>query len=189
MREIRPVRWYYMSFYQDTHHRQSIRLRGFDYASPGAYFVTIVTQSRECLFGDVVAGVMVLNDAGHVADMCWRAIPTHFPHTTLDTYQIMPNHVHGIIWITDRPTNGVGVENFQPLRVNRYQYVIPKSFPSIVRGYKIGVTIGIRQFHSWFAWQRNYWEHIIRNDDELNRIRQYIMDNPRNWEMDPEHRI
>jgi len=83
----------------EKHHRRSIRLRGYDYTQPGAYFVTIVTRNRECLFGDVVDGNVALNEYGHVVHACWKAIPDHFPNVTLDAFVVMPNHVHGIIVI------------------------------------------------------------------------------------------
>ncbi len=88
-----------MPYDPKKHHRRSIRLKGYDYTQPGAYFITICTQNRECLFGEVVDGRMVLNELGQVARECWLAIPDHFPHSRLDEFVIMPNHVHGIIWI------------------------------------------------------------------------------------------
>ena len=89
--------------------RRSIRLQGYDYSQAGAYFVTICTQNKECLFGDIANGKMVLNDAGRMAEKCWCDIPVHFPHAGLDEWVIMPNHVHGILSIVDSP---VGAKNF-----------------------------------------------------------------------------
>ena len=86
----------------DRHHRRSIRLKGHDYTQPGAYFVTICTRDRECLFGHMVNGEMRLNDAGEIARRCWEGIPDHFPSVELDAFVIMPNHVHGIIVIHRR---------------------------------------------------------------------------------------
>ncbi|MGC8825313.1 MAG: hypothetical protein ACP5PZ_12105 [Bacteroidales bacterium] len=83
------------------HHRRSIRLRGFDYSQQGAYFVTIVTQNRAHLFGNVVDGEMKLNDAGKIIQKCWLEIPEHFPNVVLHAFVIMPNHVHGILFLTD----------------------------------------------------------------------------------------
>lgn len=83
----------------EQHHRRSIRLPGYDYAEPGACFVTICTKDRLCLFGEVVAGEMRLNAAGHIAHQCWSDIPNHFPHVQLDAFIVMPNHVHGILVI------------------------------------------------------------------------------------------
>lgn len=93
--------------------RRSVRLKGYDYSQAGAYFITICTNNRDCLFGKVVHGEMRLNDIGQVAERCWRGIPRHFPHTELDTFVVMPNHVHGIIWIMG---STVGAKNFSPLQ-------------------------------------------------------------------------
>jgi putative transposase len=169
-----------IKYNSDSHHRRSIRLPGYDYAQAGAYFVTVVAHERACLFGEIVDGEVILNDAGKCALSCWHEIPSHFPHVVLDEFAVMPNHVHGIIFIKE-----VGVQNFEPLRENKYQQVIPRSIGSIVRGFKIGVT-------KWFktntripiAWQRNYYEHVILDDDELNTFREYIINNPAKWQED-----
>lgn len=175
----------------NIHHRRSIRLQGYDYSQAGAYFITICTQNRTCLFGNVMDGKMVLNDAGLVAENCWLEIPDHFPNTTMDEFVIMPNHIHGIIIINeiDPPNAVVGVQYLEPQRNepqrNRYQKIIPKSIGSIVRGFKIGVTKWFRQNTDvYHVWQRNYYEHIVRNDDALNAIRQYIINNPLKWRDD-----
>ena len=187
-----------MNYKPYRHHRRSIRLKGYDYSQPGWYFITIVVQNRQMLFGDVVNGEMVLNNAGRIADQCWREIPKHYPNVQLDEYVIMPNHVHGIIGIIMDDKNAgaknftnVGVQNFEPLRFesmhreNKYQKIIPRSIGSIIRGFKIGVTKWFRQnTEIYTVWQRNYWDHIIRNEIELNRIRDYIINNPKNWNKD-----
>lgn len=90
-----------MKFDPQKHHRRSIRLKEFDYAQQGGYFITVVTYQRECLFGEIVNEEMQLNELGKIADECWRAIPEHFPNVELGAYVVMPNHVHGIIEITD----------------------------------------------------------------------------------------
>ena len=172
------------------HQRRSIRLKGFDYSSVGAYFVTICTKDRECLFGEVVDKEMHLTQGGRIVDECWRNIPAHYPHVVLDEYVIMPNHVHGAIFIGH---DDVGVQDFEPLqmaepRENKFQQIIPKSLGSIVRGFKIGVTKWYRQNTDVYnVWQKNYYERIIRDDDELNRIREYIIFNPAKWADDKEN--
>ena len=93
--------------------RRSIRLKGYDYSWPGAYFVSICAHNRECLFGEIVNGGMVLNDAGRMAEQCWHNIPLHFPHVELDAFVVMPNHVHGILFVVDAP---VGAKIFSPLQ-------------------------------------------------------------------------
>jgi REP element-mobilizing transposase RayT len=158
-------------------------LKGYDYSRAGAYFVTICAHKRACLFGEIVDGEMVLNDAGSVAAKCWHTIPDHFPHVILDTFVVMPNHVHGILFIVNA---SVGAKNFSPLPSKPRG--TSKTIGSVIRGFKIGVTKWMRQnteFHN--IWQRNYYEHIVRNENELNRIREYITDNPMKWEFDQEN--
>lgn len=184
------------------HHRKSIRLKGYDYAKAGAYFITICVQNRECLFGEIADGEMQLNDAGTIAANCWDEIPKHFPNVILDQCIIMPNHVHGIIVITKSVpicvpgeknvgANIVGANNYSPLRTSQPQRKngTSKTIGSIVRGFKIGVTKWFRANQSsddspQTVWQRNYYEHIIRDDDDLSRIREYIATNSMNWMTD-----
>ncbi len=180
-----------------TQRRRSLRLPGFDYAQRGAYFVTVVAHDRACLFGDVVDGAMCLNEAGRVVESCWAAIPDHFPHVELDAFVVMPNHVHGIVLIVGDVSADVGTrdrakdgaKDFSPLPGRASTFRSPsKTLGSIVRGFKIGVTkwmranTGVRD-----VWQRNYFEHVIRNETALNRIRQYIIDNPARWQEDREN--
>ncbi len=161
------------------HSRRSIRLKGYDYSAPGAYFVTVCTQNRECLLGEIVEGEMVLNVTGKVVEKCWLEIPSHFPHVKLDAFCIMPNHIHGILIIIE----SVGAKKFLPL-----QHGTSKTIGSIVRGFKIGVTKWVRQ-HSpgQKIWQRNYYEHIIRDEIDYNRIYEYTQNNPLKWELDSLH--
>ncbi|MBI2172040.1 MAG: transposase [Chloroflexi bacterium] len=172
------------------HRRRSIRLPGYDYASPGGYFVTLCTFQRLPLFGDIVNGEMHLNNCGRIAQDCWNAIPGHFPNARLDAFIVMPNHVHGVLWLTP-----VGAQHAAPLRsaVPRHtatpNNVLPGSLGAIVRSYKSAVSRNASTIHQTtprFLWQRNYYERIIRDDAELNAVRQYIIDNPTNWQ-DDEH--
>jgi len=183
-----------MPYDPQRHHRRSIRLPGYDYTQPGAYFITIVTHQRMPLFGDIVDGEMRLNDAGRVVEGCWLDIPSHFPHVALDAFVIMPNHVHGILWIVETPPTGttgaVGAKNFSPLPANAATrpHGTSKTIGSVVRGFKIGVTKWFRQHTTIYTvWQRNYYEHIIRTDDALARIRDYIQSNPQRWADDQEN--
>jgi REP element-mobilizing transposase RayT len=180
-----------MAANRNKRYRRSIRLQGFDYSQAGAYFVTICTQERACLFGDVLDGDMRLNDAGEVVEQCWLAIPIHFPAVVLDAFVVMPNHVHGIVIIIDR---AVGAKNFSPLVPGKNAEVRTpnrspsKTLGSIVRGFKIGVTKWFRESRSTEkVWQRNYYEHIIRNEEALSLIRQYIENNPMQWAYDREN--
>ena len=174
-----------MKYNPQIHHRRSIRLKGYDYSQAGTYFITICCHDRECLFGKIADVKMMLNDAGKIANECWIEIPKHFPNAILHEHIIMPNHVHGIIELTNGGVEpNVGVENFQPLH-NRFQKIIPRSIGSVIRGYKIGVT-------NWFrnnseiqdVWQRNYYEHIIRNAQSYQTISNYIINNPAKWDED-----
>jgi len=182
-----------MKYNPDIHHRRSIRLKGYDYAKAGVCFLTICTHHRECLFGDIAEGRMQLNAAGKTAVRCWHEIPNHFPHVQLDTFVVMPNHVHGI-WVIEDIGKDNRAKDFSPLqRRTKIQGPNAKQRPrgtsktlgSVVRGFKIGVTKWMRKHTTVFeVWQRNYWEHIIRDEPEMNRIREYIKTNPKKWETD-----
>jgi len=186
-----------MPYDPNRHHRRSIRLKGYDYTQPGAYFVTLVTYERMPLFGEIVNGEMRLNDIGRVAERCWLDIPSHFPHVALDAFVIMPNHVHGILWIIESPPGTaempemVGAKSFSPRpppSSTEHPRGTSKTIGSVIRGFKIGVTKWVRQNTDiYIVWQRNYYEHIIRNERALNAIRQYIIENPRRWQMDREN--
>ncbi len=164
-----------MNYDPEKHHRHSIRLRDYDYAQAGAYFVTICTHNRKCLFGEVIDGEMHLNNMGQAIQWIWNALPERFPNIQLDHHIIMPNHLHGILlnvgaqFITPSQPPDEGAMNCAP------------TLGEIIRTFK---ALSTRYIHaagmSDFAWQRSYYEHIIRNDD-MDRIRQYIIDNPARW--------
>ncbi|MBM3132449.1 MAG: hypothetical protein FJZ95_05390 [Chloroflexi bacterium] len=166
-----------MKYNPDKHHRRSIRLKGYDYAQSGAYFVTICTREKELYFEDAAIKSAAMD--------CWLTLPDHFPNAMLDEFVVMPNHVHGLLVLSSRVS--VGAQNFEPLR-NTYQHIIPKSLGSIIRTYKSAVTTWCRNNdHDYFGWQRNYHERIIRSEPELNEVRQYITNNPIRWEEDENH--
>jgi putative transposase len=178
-----------MNYDPERHHRRSIRLLGWDYASAGAYFVTICTRERLCLFGEVVDGRMQMNEYGQIAWVCWEEIPLHFPQAELDAFVVMPNHVHGIIILA----TPVGARHAVPLqngisgKPERFGKPVPGSIPTIIRSFKSAVTKRINALRDAPAapvWQRNYYEHIIRNERELGHIREYILSNPANWGTD-----
>ena len=163
----------------EKHRRRSLRLRDYDYSQAGAYFVTICTHNRTCLFGDIVDGEMRLNEDGRLAQSVWEALPKHYSHVELDAVVVMPNHVHGIIVLTATPV-GAG---FKPASTRH-------GLPEIVRAFKTFSGRRINQSRSTPGtpvWQRNYYEHVIRNDAALNRLRQYIAENPARWAEDPEN--
>nr|WP_315862938.1 transposase [Thermosynechococcus sp. NK55a] len=296
-----------MPYDPERHHRRSIRLKGYDYTQPGAYFITICTHDRACLFGEVVEGQMRLNEAGHIAQQCWTDIPNHFPHIQLDEFIIMPNHVHGILVIVHHvhhvgarhavpphgmpphgmpphgmpphgmpphgmpphgmpphgmpphgmpphgmpphgmpphgmpphgmpphgmpphgmpphgmpphgmpphgmpphgmpphgmpphgmPPHGMPPHGMPPPpmaspnpTVEQFGKPVHGSLPTIVRSFKSATTRHInilRGTPGAPVWQRNYYEHIIRNEDALHRIRQYIATNPLRWHLDREN--
>ena len=171
-----------MKYDSTTHHRHSIRLKGYDYSQCGLYFITICVYNRLYLFGEIIDHEMILNNAGKIAQNCWSEIPDHYPNIVLHEYTIMPNHVHGIIEIT----NSVGVQNFEPLpQHNEYQHIIPYSIGSIVRGFKIGVTKWFHQNTNIVdLWHRNFYEHIIRDEKSYNSISKYIINNLLHWKDD-----
>ena len=168
--------------------RQSIRLRNYDYSQPGAYFVTICIWEKEFLLGQIEHSQVVLSEAGEIAQAVWSELPGRFPFVTLDEYVVMPNHVHGILV--------VGAQFIAPAYPDRVC-----TLGEIVRTYKAIVTRLVRtQYDSdkdkggmnpaptaWFGWQRNYYERVIRDENELNRARQYVLDNPAKWDMDEEN--
>ena len=177
----------------EKHHRRSIRLKGHDYGKAGAYFVTICTYDRGFLFGQFVNGKLILNETGRMVEQCWNDIPAHFPYVELDEFVVMPNHVHGILLITEP----VGAKNLSPPTPpptpplpsqQRQRPGTSKTIGSIIRGFKIGVTKWTRE-HTLIhdVWQRNYYEHIIRDEADLSRIREYIVSNPARWDEDDEN--
>ncbi len=184
--------------------RKQLRLKHWDYATPWWYFVTICTQDRKCLFGDVVDGKMILNDAGKMVERVLSKLSTKFP-VELDQTQIMPNHIHTIIIVTGHlvrsshsATQNVGA-GFIPARSedekNTTKRAATRAAPTLgntigsfkslttneyIRGVK---NDGWESFNKRI-WQRNYYEHIIRNERSLDELRIYIGDNPRKWDED-----
>jgi putative transposase len=228
-----------MRYDPDKHHRRSLRLKGFDYSSPGAYFITICTQHRECLFGEIADGVMLLNPAGEMVTHWWLELNQKFPFIQTNQFVVMPNHFHSIIVIpTTSPEHSVGAD----LRVCPVQNVpppnpIPKNVPppnpiirndrtvddatTLEEGTHIGAPLRVNETTSdmgvsvskmvqWFKtmttnayirgvkeqdwqpfnkrlWQRNYYEHIIRDKSSLQNIREYIRNNSKSWTQDQLH--
>ena len=180
-----------MTYNPDIHHRRSIRLKGYDYSQTGAFFVSICTHNRQCLFGEIMDGKMVWNDAGQMVLAVWDEMPGNYPGVETDEFVIMPNHIHGIVGLVGAGPRACP-DNGQP------QGVAPTlSLPDVVHRFKTMTTKrytdGVKQ-SGWppypgKLWQRNYYEHIIRNENELNRIREYIISNPMKWESDRENPV
>lgn len=173
--------------------RQSIRLQNYDYTQPGAYFVTVCATQRECLFGEVLNGVMRPNAIGDLVIQTWHSLPQRFANVKLDEFVVMPNHVHGVVCIgemankscrdacEDAASNAPTAAQSDPVQ---------KSLADVVRAFKsISAIAGNRllQRQGQPLWQRNYYERIIRNDEELNRVREYIINNPAHWDYDDEN--
>jgi REP element-mobilizing transposase RayT len=182
-----------MKYNPEIHHRRSIRLKGYDYTQPAAYFVTICTYQRMHVFGEIVNGEMVLNDTGKIARDEWFKTAELRPSVKLyeDEFVIMPNHGHGIIWIVDDDHPVGALPRNAQLRAEQRsaptKNVVPRSLGAIVRAYKSAVTYAVnaaQQQRGAVLWQRNYYDHIIRDDHELNNIRWYIVKNPLNWLLD-----
>lgn len=194
-----------MNFNRNVHCRRSIRLRNYDYSAAGAYFVTICTYDRECLFGEVVDGVMRLNQSGEIVREEWTRTPMLRPNVELDEFVIMPNHFHAIFCIHDvgahctrpdrmRPGGAHANENRAHIGAEKDRAHIgaplrrqPDSIGSIIAGFKSAATKRInilRDNPGGAVWQRNYHERVIRDDRELDNTRQYIADNPAKWDDD-----
>ena len=198
----------------DLHHRRSIRLKEYDYAQAGAYFITICTHQRENLFGEIADGVMILNEFGQIAHEEWHKTALIRGEIDLDEFVIMPNHFHGIIWIMDgrgtarraptttrrapttppapatprAPTSALGESSadFTPTH-EQFGKPIVGSIPTIVRAFKSAVSRRInlsRCTPGNPVWQRNYWEHIVRDEKDLYNAQAYILNNPIQWEND-----
>ncbi len=197
--------------------RRSIRLPNYDYSQSGAYFITICTHQREWLFGEILNEKMLLNEFGNIARNEWLETPKIRPNLELGEFIIMPNHIHGIIWIKDELSKGVsggedevdrkgvlqyaprskGTEHRAPTKhhittVEKFGKPTSNSIPTIIRSFKAATTKQInitRKLPGFAVWQRNYYEHIIRNEKDLNNITQYIKNNPKNWEKDDLYKL
>ena len=162
------------------HNRQSSRLKGYDYSQTGNYFITICVANRYHLFGKIAEGRMTLNDYGKIAKKEWLRTENLRDNVRLDEFVVMPNHLHGIIELAESRDTARRV----PAK-ERFGKPTKNSIPTIIRSYKSAVTKKVNELNNQpgdKVWQRNYYDHIIRNRQDLNRIRKYIRDNPNNWE-------
>jgi REP element-mobilizing transposase RayT len=172
--------------------RRSIRLKDYNYSDEGTYFVTICTKGHKCIFGDVMDGGIRLNEYGKIAEACLLDIKNHIDKIELDSFVIMPNHIHGIICI--KYDTNLGARHAVPLQdaSKRESFGRPISSPlsTVIRSFKSAVSRQINKIENTSGktiWQRNYYERVIRDEDELDRIREYISENPMKWEFDPEN--
>jgi putative transposase len=173
-----------MTYDPEKHHRRSIRLKGFDYSRSAVYFVTICVQNRECLFGTISQNQLLLNDAGTMVSAEWLALPARFPSVLLDEFIVMPNHFHGIIYISPDSIADADCKPFDNPKLGK----IIGAFKSIVNNnYITGVKTNDWEPFNQRLWQRNYFEHIVRDDSGLQKIQEYIQNNPFTWEIDSLH--
>lgn len=204
----------------DNKNRKSIRIKGYDYNQNGAYFVTICTHNKQCLFGQVESGKMVLNKLGLLVEDAWREISKHYESVLIDEFVIMPNHVHGIIWLQDRREQ-LGVINHAPIQIAHEidvgarlgvinhaptpmsydanvgaQFIAPKTHKTqptlgeVVRAFKARASQASKTalpVDSKALWQRNYYEHVVRGEPDLQAVREYINNNPQQWHLDREN--
>jgi REP element-mobilizing transposase RayT len=169
--------------------RKSLRLRGYDYAKEGAYFVTLVTHKRQCIFGNVIEEDVELSKFGEIACHEWLTSTAirHEIDLFEDEFVIMPNHIHAIVWIHSKEHIGATRQSPLQLDANVYKGPKPKSLGTFVLGYKGAVTRKINKLTNSTigrVWMRNYHDRIIRNPRELEAIRKYIFDNPLYWKLD-----
>jgi putative transposase len=195
-----------MSYDRAKHHRHSIRLKGYDYSQAGLYFITICTQNRACLFGEIKNGVMMLNDAGWMVEKWYYELQNKYPDKRCHEMVVMPNHFHCIIeniatdaTISDahvgaplrgrpkndergRPENNYGIDN------KKYGATIGDAMDwfktMTTNAYIRGVKTNNWQPFDKKIWQRNYWEHIIRDERSYIKISEYIINNPAKWDND-----
>ena len=154
--------------------RKYIRLQDYDYSNPGYYYITICTHNRKELFGEIKNNQIILNKFGIIIDKIWKEIPNHYSDIELDTYIIMPNHIHGIIKIN----NPVGDGHAHPVNKSN-------NIPTMIGSFKSAVSKQIRKSeNNSFHWQRFFYDHQIHTTNSLNNIRKYILANPMNWDND-----
>jgi len=166
-----------MGCFPDRHQRHSIRLLEHDYSQPGAYFVTVCTLNRVEMFGDVVDNEMVLNGYGRIVGECWRWLSAQYPYVRLDEWVVMPNHLHGVLILGE---TGVQTSS-EPAG---------KSLGRLVGAFKTISTKRINEARckvGGLVWQRDFYDHILRGEQDLNRIREYIAGNPHRWAEDEEN--
>lgn len=181
-----------------THVRhKSIRLRDYDYTTEGAYFITICSLNRAFIFGDIVDESVRLTRVGELVEETWFDLPNHHPNVSLDLHVVMPNHFHGLLLLTDKsakePDESGSCDQARRGRAatsEAFGKPVSGSIPTIIRSFKSAAT---RRANSESGhrkggiWQRNYYEHIIRDEQTLLRAREYIQNNPIMWMLDPEN--
>jgi putative transposase len=185
-----PLRRIIMKYDPQIHHRRSIRLKEYDYTQAGAYFITICSYQRGHVFGEIIDGEMKLNPWGEIARDEWFKTAALRSNVELyeDEFVVMPNHIHGIIWLNDEA--GTWRRRVTTNPTEKFGKPVAGSIPTIIRAYKSAVTYainGLENSRGCIVWQRNYYEHVIRNEKEFDLIARYIYYNPCNWQMDQDN--
>jgi len=178
-----------MKYNVDLHHRRSIRRNEYDYSLAGAYVVTTCINNRECLLGETRYNKVYLSNMGNIVKRAWIKIPEHFKDVRLDRFVIMPNHMHGIIVIQRKPSKDIDV---LPSKVNSNSKRRARDLGQIVAYFKYQSTKlvnDLRKTPGSPLWQRNYYEHIIHDKEEMIKYHKYIQENPANWDNDKENPI
>ena len=171
-----------MPYDPSIHHRRSIRLKDYDYAQPGAYFLTLVAWKRASLFGEIANGQIRLLPAGEAAQACLQRLPDHF-EVRIDAWVVMPNHLHAVVVLIS-PRTGDERKPDQGPKLPTRMGSQPGSLSAVVQNFKSVSTRKInalRRSPGIPVWQRNFFEHVVRNDTEWQNIRQYILGNPARW--------
>ena len=172
-----------MGTIQNIQKRRSLRIKHFDYSTPGAYFVTICTYKKRCLLSKVVENNIIQTEIGNIVEFQWKRTADIRKEISLDAYIIMPNHLHGIIFISKE-----GTARRAP--TEEFGKPVSGSIPTIVRSFKSAATKAVNSIRNSSGepfWQRNYYEHVIRNEHEFNQKRDYIISNPSRWNEDNEN--
>jgi REP-associated tyrosine transposase len=170
-----------MKYDPNVHRRRSVRLRDYDYASAGVYFVTVCTRERLCVLGSIKDGVVVLTDQGRIVQETMLSLGNRFAGLELDAFVIMPNHVHLVVGL-------VGAQFIAP--DGRSDGSRRPALGEVIRTFKAASTRLIRNAgNEAFGWQRSFYEHVVRNDADLRRIREYVEANPLRWDEDPENPV
>ena len=183
-----------MTFSTRRSRHKDLRLQGYDHSTPGGYFVTVCVRNRDCVLGAIVDGEMRPSGEEELVQAPWTSLTQRFPLVDLDAFVLMPNHIHGVIILSEPAETG----DSHDLHTVAARFIAPACTPGpvrrlpalgeVVHTFKAVSTHSIRRDgNPGFAWQRDYYEHVIRNEHDLEQIRDYIVSNPAKWELDHEN--